>query len=164
MATASLTKVHLKVPTASVDCATWILQQEPVVVAEALTLAEMSFNAVQRERGSYVRSAEALNARALLDRLPIRQRNDLRELRDQLHSLKTLCTATDQNAVKNLISRMEKMVFENREILFINKEYHDQFGQFYEKGGLSRQKLETLLLDMRREREKCKDPLESKEL
>ena len=41
--------IKLKVPTASADCAKWISKQEPAVVAEALALAEISFNAVRRE-------------------------------------------------------------------------------------------------------------------
>jgi hypothetical protein len=45
----ALTNINLKVPTASADCVRWISQQEPAVVAEALVLAELSFNAVRRE-------------------------------------------------------------------------------------------------------------------
>jgi len=47
--TMALTELKLTVPTASAGCAKWISQQEPVVVAEALTLAELSFNTVRRE-------------------------------------------------------------------------------------------------------------------
>ena len=45
----TLLDVKLKVPASLADCAKWISQQEPSVVAEALSLAEISFNAVRRE-------------------------------------------------------------------------------------------------------------------
>ena len=45
----TLIEIKLQVPSASAGCAEWICKQAPEVAAEALSLSELSFNALRRE-------------------------------------------------------------------------------------------------------------------
>jgi hypothetical protein len=83
---AALTELNLKVPTTSAGCAKWILQQEPAIVAEALSLAELSFNAVRRDI-SESETSRLLNA----------HREQIQNLQNQLQDerSKTQQVATD---------------------------------------------------------------------
>lgn len=117
---ASLTELCLQVPTESAGCTKWISHQEPADVVEALTLAELLFNAVKRERFLYVRRVEGLDKEAKEDESTreriISYENSVREIWEQLRFLKdTLCTA-DQEAVQDFISRMETMAPKTQEL------------------------------------------------
>jgi hypothetical protein len=80
-ATSSVIDIHLRVPADRSSCATWLLSQEPVVVAEALSLCEAALAAVQRDacegESARLQKAHHVQVRSLQEQLE--QERELRK-------------------------------------------------------------------------------------